>query len=41
MAELAIENLTLRFGGLTVLDEISFIVSFWRVAGTGRSERGR
>ena len=27
MAELAIENLTLRFGGLTVLDEISFIVA--------------
>jgi branched-chain amino acid transport system ATP-binding protein len=27
MAELAIENLTLRFGGLTVLDEISFAVA--------------
>ena len=27
MAELAIEKLTLRFGGLTVLDEISFIVA--------------
>ena len=27
MAELAIENLTLRFGGLTVLDKISFIVA--------------
>jgi len=27
MAELAIENLTLRFGGLAVLDEISFAVA--------------